>query len=503
MRAVRLGTRDILANAASMKVGRFVLTLALFLTLAAARASAATPPPPHLTLVPCRYAGTAARCGTLNVWEDRGKFTGRTVPLRVVVLPAIASKPGLPLYPLAGGPGQGMVELGAQIMESGFFRRAHTTHDIVFVDQRGTGASHPLRCDFFPTATSMLRELFPLDRVRACRDELAREANLTMYGSGNAADDLDDVARALGHDKIVVFGGSYGTTLGLVYLRRHPARVAAEILESVAPPWLRLPLPFPRGAQRALDDVAAACDAERFCHSRYPAFRKEFDVLAAASEGGLPVDYVDARSHERVKGVISHEVFADRMRQALYAEETAAVLPAVVHAAVAGHDTAPFARLVVLVTRGIEGDLAMGLNLSVTCSESLPFVTPEEAQSESRDTFMRESRYRAQRAACGVWDVPGENRHFLDPIPSPVPVLMISGEDDPATPPQFGAEELRYLPNGRQITIPGAGHFVEGTCVERLESAVLEGSAPKSLDASCVRKAHRPPFYAKVPSWLR
>jgi pimeloyl-ACP methyl ester carboxylesterase len=156
-----------------------------------------------------------------------------------------------------------------------------------------------------------------------------------------------------------------------------------------------------------------------------------------------------------------------------------------------------------MVTRGIEGDLAMGLNLSITCSESLPFVTPEEAQSEGRETFMRESRYRAQRAACGVWDVPAENRHFLDPVPSAVPVLMISGRDDPATPPQFGAEELRYLPNGRQIVVPGAGHFVEGACIEGIESAVLEGTPPKAVNASCVRKARRPPFYANVPGWLR
>lgn len=481
-----------MANSRSM-LRRALILLATFVACSASVfRPAATPPPSHFD--GCNFHGMRARCGWVQVWEDRGKRLGRTIALRTVVIPATARKPGAPLYPLAGGPGQAVVEVAAGLSGSPFFRRVHLNHDVVLVDQRGTGGSHPLQCDLYPTATLMLRELFPIDRVRACRETLAADANLTMYGSGNAADDLDDVARALGHQKIVIWAGSYGTTLALEYLRRHPQRVQAQVLEGVAPPWLRLPLPFPRGAQRALDDLARACDADRRCHVRFPNFRHEFATLNAASEGGISVDYTDGVTHTRIHDVISHEVFADRIRQALYSSYFAAQLPSIVHDAVSKHDTTPLANLVMLTARGLSEQIAEGLNLSITCSEQLAFITPQEALRESEGTFMGDSRYRAQRAACDVWDVPPENHKFLDPIPSSVPVLMISGSDDPATPPEFGAQELRYLPNGRQILIPGAGHEIESTCVDQLEAAVVDGAAPKSLDIRCVKRIHRPPF---------
>lgn len=491
-----------MAKVGAMKVARRLLqlaaTFALFATSAQAR-----PVPDALHLSDCTYARQHARCGTFNVWEDRGKKQGRTIGLRVVVIPALARDPGLPVYPLAGGPGQSIVDIASDMLQWPVFRRAHVQHDIVLVDQRGTGRSHALNCELFPTDQSMMRELFPLERVRACREKLAADANLTMYGSGNAADDLDEVAAALKHEKILVFGGSYGTTLALVYLRRHPTHVAAEVLQAVATPWLRLPLPFPRGGQRALDDLSRACNAEAYCHAQFSNFRKEFDVLDRASEGGIPVDFTDRETHERVKDVISHEVFADRMRQALYSEEVASSLPAIVHAAVAGHDTAPLGRLIVMLTKNIVGEQSMGLNLSISCSEAVAFIDPDEARRESRGTFMGDSRYRAQKATCDVWDVPGENRHFLDPIPSGVPILMISGEDNPATPPQFGAEELRYLSEGRQVVVPSAGHFTDSDCTANLEAAVLDGASPRSLSTACIRKERRPPFFANVPSWLR
>lgn len=491
-----------MAKVAAMKLARCLLQLAATCALIAASAQA-RPVSSALQLSNCTFAHQRARCGTLNVWEDRGKQQGRTIGLRVVIIPGLSRNPGLPIYPLAGGPGQSIVDIGPDLLQSPMFRRAHAKHDIVLVDQRGTGRSHPLNCDLFATDASMMRELFPLERVRACREKLSADANLTMYGSGNAADDLDELAGALHHEKIVVYGGSYGTTLALVYLRRHPAHVATEVLEAVSTPQLRLPLPFARGAQRALDDLAAACNADASCHAHFPNFRKEFEILNRASEGGLPVDFVDRDTHERVHDVISHEVFADRMRQALYSEEIASWLPAIVHEAVAGHNTAPVGRLIVMLTKNLDAQVSMGLNLSISCSEDVAFIDPAEAEREARGTFLGDSRYRAQRAACDVWDVPAENRHFLDPIPSSVPVLMVSGEDDPATPAQFGAEELRYLPNGRQVVVPASGHFTDSTCVENLEAAVFDGAAPRSLDASCVRKERRPPFYMNVPAQLR
>jgi len=293
------------------------------------------------------------------------------------------------------------------------------------------------------------------------------------------------VRARLGYSKIVLYGGSYGTTESLVYIRRHGDTVKAALLEGVAPPWFLLPLPFPRGAQHALDDLEQSCASDQVCSTTFPHFAQDFDAVLARSKAGgiaVPGGYR-----------ISFEVFADRMRQTMYGAFGASYLPYIIHRAATG-DTAPLAKLVAALSHGIPGSLAMGMNLSVTCAESLAFVTDEEARDRSEGTFMGDSRYRAQRDACRMWDVAAVDRSFLDPIRSNVPVLMMNGADDPATPPQFGAQELAYLPNGRQILVPHAGHDFSSRCTDRIELQFLDTYSVRALPTSCLRGEARPPF---------
>jgi pimeloyl-ACP methyl ester carboxylesterase len=434
---------------------------------------------------PCTYAKRAARCGYLTVPENRTTNSGRTIDVHFVVVPARSKQPKEPLFFVAGGPGQSVIQDGAGFIAAiPFFADVYRTRerDIVLVDQRGTGKSHALNCRLFPTDASAYQALFPIDRIRKCRNDLAKTSDLGAYGSAAASDDLNDVRAHLGYEKIVLFGGSYGTTESLIYIRRHGGSVKAAILEGVAPPWLLLPKPFPRGGQNALTDLERSCAADALCSTRYPKFSHEFDSVLARSKHGIPVD----------GGTISFPVFADRMRQAMYDPSAAAFLPLIVHRAATG-DVVPLGKFIALASHYIDSD-AMGMNLSVTCSESLPFITDADARAAAAGTFMGVSRYRAQRAACDVWKVRPAPRTFLDPIRSTVPVLMVGGEKDPATPPQFGSQELRYLPNGRQVLVPHGGHDIGDSCVAGFEMQFLATYSVKNLDTRCLKGAKRPPF---------
>jgi pimeloyl-ACP methyl ester carboxylesterase len=439
-----------------------------------------------ITTAACIYAKMPARCGSVSVPENRSAPGGRAIRIHFVVLPAQGGTPKEPIFGIAGGPGQSAIDaFESYVPGPSALAAAHATHDIVLVDQRGTGRSNPLNCDIYPTDDSTYTYLFPPATLRACRARLAVTNDLNAYGSGAAADDLNDVRRQLGYAKIVLFGGSYGTTESLIYMRRHGDTVRAALLEGVAPPWMRLPLPFPRGAQRALADLERSCASDRICSTNFPHFAPEFDTLVARSKhGGIPV----AGGH-----AISFEVFADRMRQTMYDSFGASYLPYIVHRAALG-DTEPLATLVAAVSHGIPGSLAMGMNLSVTCAESMPFITDEEARKASRGAFMGDSRYRAQRKACDMWNVTAVDHSFLDPIRSDVPVLMVNGADDPATPPQFGAQELAYLPNGRQLLVPDAGHDFSTPCSDTIEQQFLATYSVRDLPTSCLRAVARPPF---------
>ncbi|MEO9170871.1 MAG: alpha/beta hydrolase [Candidatus Baltobacteraceae bacterium] len=419
--------------------------------------------------------------GHLSVAEDRTKPGGRAIDISYVVVPATAQTGKDPIFLIAGGPGQSSIKTSvgsiSALVPAG-------DRDVVMVDQRGTGASHPLECNLFPTEADMFRAIYPLDIITACRSKLAATSDLDAYGTDAAADDLNDVRVHLGYKKIVLAGSSYGTTVALDYLRRHGDSVAAAVLNGVAPPG---PLNMSAGAQAALDDLERRCRVDAACAAAYPQFGAELQtLLLRAKQSGIEVK----------GGAIASDVLVERLRDALYSAAVAAYLPLIVHRAVNG-EPGPLAQLVSVLSHQIPGSLATGMFLSVTCSEDMPFITASDVAAESAKTFLGDARYREQQAACRAWNVRPVDRSFLDPIRSNVPVLMISGADDPATPARYGAEAVRYLPNGRQVVVPEAGHFIDSPCVDAIKRQFLNTYDVRSLDITCLKAVQHPPFVTK------
>src|SRR5260221_8972645 len=145
----------------------------LAVVFAAWLAAACTPPdsPPTLALSSCRLPGieAAVRCGTHEVWEDREAKSGRRITLHVAIVPArLRAKDADPIVVLAGGPGQGAIALVSQVMP--LFASLNDTRDIVLLDQRGTGYSHPLDCDSDEESNlqSLFEDAIPEKAVRDC-----------------------------------------------------------------------------------------------------------------------------------------------------------------------------------------------------------------------------------------------------------------------------------------------------------------------------------------------
>ena len=110
-------------------------------------------------------ADATARCHRLSVYENQTTRRGRTISLRIVVLPATGQdKAGDAIVYLAGGPGQAATELiGDAFADSGGARQHR---DVIYADQRGTGGSHPLLCQFYgpPDNPQTLLRRVPADR---------------------------------------------------------------------------------------------------------------------------------------------------------------------------------------------------------------------------------------------------------------------------------------------------------------------------------------------------
>lgn len=454
-----------------------------------------------LKLKPCTVQGFdgKAQCGTYEVYEDRANRKGRKINLRVLLLPATGPERAPdPLVYIPGGPGTSAVDDAPGIAR--LFAKVHERRDLLFVDQRGTGESHPLNCDFYDSSDlqSYLGYFFPLEDVRKCREELERKAKLTLYTTPIAMDDLDEVRAALGYEQLNLFGGSYGTRATLVYMKQHPKRVRTATLLGVAPTDQYMPLAFAQHNQRALEGVLAECAADKECNAAFPKLREETQaVLKRLLES--PVE-VEVRSPTAGKVKLSRDLAAEAIRYMLYNPNSASQVPLFLHWAAQGNFH-PLAEAALNYRRNLVGTGSNGMYLSITCAEDLPWIKPGEGERLAANTFLGDYRLRHQREACALWPRGTIPADYSEPTKSNVPVLILTGEWDPVTPPSNGDAVAKYLPNSLHIVVPHGAHGFGGLegveCLGKLNSDFIESGAVKGLDTACIKEIRRKGFRVK------
>ena len=446
----------------------------------------------------CRLSGVDEKvfCGKLTVFENRETRTGRTIDLNIVVVPAFDQKnKAEPLFHLEGGPG--VAATGSAAFYAGEGKIYRQKHDIVLVDQRGTGKSNPLRAQAKNgSPQDHLLEMYPVEYVKGLRRVLEERADLTQYTTSIAMDDLDEVRGWLGYDRINLFGLSYGTRAVMVYMRQHPERVHTATMMGVAPTYLRMPLYHSEAAARAMELLLDECEKDEACHSAFPQIRLDWqNLLSQLSRAPAQAPYSPDAKSRPINVEIQRDILTERIRTWLYARDKAKRIPLIVHQAAQG-DFTPFLRDA--IGPSIPDLIADGMYLSVTCAEDVPFIDQAEASKLNDGNPFGNYRVFQQTRACSLWPQAKISDAYRDPVSSNAPVLILSGQMDPVTPPQRGEEVAKYLPNSRHVIIPQAGHGMDGLsdqeCVDRLIIEFMDKGDAKALDTSCVEKMMPPPF---------
>jgi pimeloyl-ACP methyl ester carboxylesterase len=420
-------------------------------------------------------------CGQHEVFEDRAAQAGRRITLKIVVVPALSAPPaGDPVFVFVGGPGLGAAS-GVRGDGGGLTNRLRRERDVVFVDQRGTGASHRLPCSFADDPTqSYVTDLLPVDRIRACREAAAAGANVTLYTTPIAMEDLDEIRAALGYEQINLYGVSYGAQAALQYLRQYPRRVRVIAIAGVATPAAKQPLSFARAAHDAMRALIADCAGDAVCARAFPKLEDEFQAVLTAAEAG--------------RATMARAVFVERLRLMLYDLESARRVPLVVHRAAQG-DWGPFMRLSPTgITSGVSA-----MYLTVTCAETTSQISEPDIVRETRDTFVGEYRTRAHLRACREWPRAQVPPAYYEPVTSAVPALILSGELDAATPAHFARTAARSLRNGRHVIARNVAHDYSSDCMQRLVAEFIAAGSARDLDIACVHALRRPPFVTRLP----
>jgi pimeloyl-ACP methyl ester carboxylesterase len=455
---------------------------------------------PTLVLSECRVPGvdTSLKCATLEVIENRDTKQGRKIGLNVVVMPA-TSKTKLPdpVFIFAGGPGQAASDLVR--LAPAMLGTLNNKRDIVFIDQRGTGKSNMLNCklpeeDRPEMADLQKRMALVRETFSQCRDELAKRADLTQYGTTTAMADIEEARVALGYSEINLWGASYGSRSAMEYLRRFPASVRTVTIDSVAAPSLILPENFSRDAAAAFNASLDACEKEAQCSKNYPALRRDFAALMSRLDvRPQTMQMMNPLTGLTREATLSRDSFATTLFSSLYVPQMTAMLPEAITQAAKGN----YAVINALGLGMVDMEkMAIGMRMSVNCAEDVPRISAEmvsraRATEPFRDYFIREFS-----TACEVWPKGSVRDDFYTPVKSDKPVLLFSGGLDPVTPPSWAVEVKKTLPNSVHLLAPNAGHgSAHLGCGPKLVKEFIDSKSTASLNGDCLKNIPRPMFF--------
>jgi len=431
-----------------------------------------------LQLHACTIGGSkaiAAECGNLSVPENPGDPNGHHIPIHVAVVRATGptAKPD-PLFYFSGW-GSAGVEDDAQLAP--LLVDVNLDHDVVFIDQRGTGLSNRLTCTP-PSGSASLAAVTVASRRCAARIG----PNLRYYTSAVAVDDYDRVRAALGYDHIDIYGVSYGVTTALIYLQRHGAHVRSVVLDSGSLLDVRIFEQEAPNAQRALDLLFKRCAVDASCSSAYPHLRADYGRLTArVARAPIPIPGTTAKLDEVALASVVESLLAFDKPE----------LPRVVELVSTGHLARAAAIVAPLLPSGQQPYLAY--QLLIQCSEPWASWRPAQVARLAAGTFLE--RMQLHGAAIMGAVCKGFPRGYAPAaigrrVHSQVPVLFLQGDEDPADPPANVTHPQRELPNSRVVVFRASGHgHLSLPCAENLIARfVAEGSAA-GLDPTCASSA--------------
>jgi pimeloyl-ACP methyl ester carboxylesterase len=399
----------------------------------------------------------AADSARIVVPERRDRAGGSPISLAVVRVRSTSATPGLPVVYLAGGPGgAGIAGVRGDLFP--MIKTLRNRGDVILFDQRGTGATLPslvVRTTFgvplgisagSPEALAAL-----VARAKAAADEMrSKGIDLTAYNTQENASDVDDIRRALGLDKWIVWGHSYGSHLGLAYVRQYGAHVERTILGGVNGPDHRRRFPSDGDALlRGIDSALKAAPALR-------AIMPDFLGSTRRVLDGLATKPVTVR-------IDSQEVLVGR-------DEVQAVI------AIQSGDAGFVRRLPWLVGRMEAGDFTFMGRLARDVIKNRPLGT---TMTYAMDLASGVSAPRAQRirreaptALLGnainfpfdnpdfqaAWNVPDLGPAFRADVRSSVPALFISGTLDGRTSIADAEAVRKGFAGSAHIVLQGASH---------------------------------------------
>jgi pimeloyl-ACP methyl ester carboxylesterase len=427
------------------------------------------------------------------VWvpQDWEHPHGPQIPLLVAVLPASARRRAAPLFYLAGWGGSAIGDVDWAVQSFGQLNQAM---DLVFAAQRGTPLSWPQTCPGLDATGPGLRAA-----VRHCLASASRSPRYDTTAA--AARDLDQIRKALGYNKINIYGGSYGVSMGLAYLQRYGAHVRTAVFYSGSllnvPLWQQTPI----HAQQAFDQMARRCEAAPVCARAYHPAADLATVVNRLRAHPARVTITGSSGRPETVTITLQAFLNIAIDDYLSSPDTAVRLPG---------DLATFARgqwAKVINERGLasatSAEPTQLQEITIRCGDAWAAMNPAKVAQQARlSLFTPQMAATAawQQQLCALWP---HDPGVSGVVHSNVPIVFVNGSADPVDPPANVAAAPRTMPNALLVTIPGGSHqVVPGNCLADQAAAFIQAGKPANHAAwaGCARTlGHEYPAFPPAP----
>ena len=343
--------------------------------------------------------------------------------------------------------------------------------DFIIFDQRGVGYSRPrLDCPERHAVTPLLlggrlsaeeTQQTIVDAFRRCREHLIAEGiDPSAYHSAASAADLNDLRLALGYEKLNLYAVSYGTRLALTLMRDYPSAVRSAVLDSAYPLQVNLYTTLAPNAARAFNVFFGHCAADPNCNATYPDLRTIFYELV--DELNTQPVWVSLFADSAMQTVqLDGGLLIDVLFVGLYNPTVTASMPQMIYNIRQGDYDLLSERLALY----FDASGALGMQMAVQCAEEFPFNAPEEAYEAARPVQPQIAAFYPASvqplfAVCKEWAVAAPDPRENLPVHSDLPTLILAGEHDPITPPEWGQMVAQDLSNAYFYEFSGNGHWV-------------------------------------------
>lgn len=423
------------------------------------------------------------KCGFVKVprnWDTKSRATTEIGYL--VIRSKSANKKQDPVVFLQGGPGGSVLSLADVYSQLSL----DADRDFILYDQRGIGFSEEL-C---PDLNLQLLEIMALDlsideeitelkkRINSCTDYLKTDNR--QFSTATNAKDLEALRRHLGYKKLNLFGGSYGTRIGLRYMQFYPNKVRSAVLSGLFPPEIRMYDHLFSNFNTALNQVFDTCANDINCNTTYPNLKAEFLNIYA----NLKTNPINIKLNGE-RFILNQQDVLLFMHQMLYSDSTIERIPEFIKALKEKNKS--------YINRTISGFIPrvtlinLGVYYAVMTADEGRFNNQSKVNADHKDLLFANadlSLFSADPEVIKIWPSVSVKYNPMAAIKSTIPTLLISGDFDPVTPPNNAAIVAQSLSKSQNFVFKNNGHVPINRCFFNLAKQFLDNPTTK-LDGSC------------------